>query len=72
MKEYIVPFTDGADTEKFEAEHGTNGELIRCKDCQFRDSELACTQFDAYTSAAGDLFSPPDWFYCGYGKMKEE
>ena len=35
MKEYIVPFTDGADMEKFEAEHGTNGELIRCKDCKY-------------------------------------
>lgn len=46
--------------------------VIRCKDCRFRDSELACTQFDAYTSVAGDLFSPPDWFYCGYGKRKEE
>lgn len=47
-------------------------ELIRCKNCQFRDSELACTQFDAFTSAAGDLFTPPDWFYCGYGKEKEQ
>lgn len=47
-------------------------EIVRCKDCRFRDNELACTQFDAYTSAAGDLFMPPDWFYCGYGKRKEE
>lgn len=37
MKEYIVPFTDGADMEKFEAEHGTNGELIRCKDCRYNN-----------------------------------
>lgn len=47
-------------------------ELIRCKDCRFRGRELECTKFDAYTSAAGDLFSPPSWFYCGYGKRKEE
>ena len=46
--------------------------LIRCKDCRFRDKDGECTQFDAYTSAAGDLFSPPDGFYCGYGKRKEE
>lgn len=46
--------------------------IVRCKDCRFRGRELECTQFDAYTSAAGDLFSPPDWFYCGYGKRKEE
>lgn len=68
MNEYIVEFVY--------SQRGVGKEvkekLIRCKDCQFRDSELACTQFDAYTSAAGDLFSPPDWFYCGYGKRKEE
>ena len=42
MKEYIV--TEHPD---FPYEEPKPQELIRCKDCQFRDSELACTQFDA-------------------------
>lgn len=46
--------------------------VTRCKDCRFRDEYKECTQFDAYTSAAGDYFRPPDWFYCGYGERKEE
>lgn len=46
--------------------------VTRCKDCRFRNKDGECTQFDAYTSAAGDPFSPPDWFYCGYGKRKGE
>lgn len=46
--------------------------LTRCKDCRFRDKDGECSQFEVYTSAAGDLFTPPDWFYCGYGKRKGE
>lgn len=46
--------------------------VIRCKDCRFRDKDGECAQFDAYTSAAGDLFSPPDWFYCGYAERRTE
>lgn len=70
MREYIGRDLFNEDGNVVGREY--SGELIRCKDCRFRDSELACTQFDAYTSAAGDLFMPPDWFYCGYGKRKEE
>ena len=72
--EYIIPIGEEAKDfdEIFIGVLRKHKELIRCKDCHFRDSELACTQFDAYTSAAGDLFMPPDWFYCGYGKRKEE
>jgi hypothetical protein len=41
MKEYIVPFTDEAKMEEFEALHGTNGELIRCKDCRY-NADCVC------------------------------
>ena len=33
MREWIVSLTDDADMEKFEREIGTNGELVRCRDC---------------------------------------
>lgn len=50
----------------------TQRELIYCKDCRYRNEDGECTQFDAYTSAAGDPFMPPNWFYCGWGKRREE
>lgn len=47
-------------------------ELVQCENCKFRNKNGECEMFDCYTSAAGDLFSPPDWFYCEYGERKEE
>ena len=46
-------------------------ELVKCKDCRFRNKDGECEQFGDYTSAAGDLFTPPDWFYCGCGRKEE-
>ena len=34
MKEYIVGFADDTNIERFERTYGTNGELVRCKDCK--------------------------------------
>lgn len=75
MKEYIVhpPKDNRLAVEEYSTFYGEPvKELIKCKDCRFRDKDGECTKFDAYTSAAGDAFTPPDWFYCGYGKRKEE
>ena len=72
MREYIIRMNKICAERFISKGMSPKYELIRCKDCRFRGSELECTQFDAYTSAAGDLFTPPDWFYCGYGERKEK
>ena len=76
LKEYVERRISEYIAEVVQSQYGevkiVKEKLTRCKNCEFRDSELVCTQFDVYTSAAGDLFTPPDWFYCGYGKEKEE
>ena len=40
MLEFIVPFTDKAAAEKFDRYHGTNGELVRCRDCIYWKSDM--------------------------------
>ena len=40
MLEFIVPFTDKVAAEKFDRCHGTNGELVRCKDCMYWKSDM--------------------------------
>lgn len=73
MKEYIITddFLDEL-TKKFAYAQGHLHELVRCKDCRSRDDKMLCTKFTAYTSMSGYYFTPPDWFYCGYGKRKDE
>ena len=68
MKEYIVPFTDDADMEKFESIHGTNGELIRCKDCKFL--RLTGTVWKCQNRLVMMLCEPND--YCSRAERKEE
>ena len=36
MREFIVPFTD--DGKKIDYTHGKPNELVRCRDCKYRNS----------------------------------
>ena len=43
MKEYIVSFaddTDDTEIEQFERIYGTNGEIVRCKDCIYNVANM--------------------------------
>lgn len=68
---YFVIKVSEDQVKRFKREVCYSFELVQCENCRFRDSERECEQFSAYTSAAGDPFTPPDWFYCGYGKEKD-
>ena len=67
MKEYIVPFTDDADMEKFESIHGTNGELIRCKDCKWNNGNRC-----SWHGGAGYKWLVDEDDYCSIAERKEE
>lgn len=64
MHEYIVPFSDDADMEKFEQIHGTSGEIIRCKDCMWGHEHRSGKYY--ICPLLGACFERDD-FYCGYG-----
>ena len=67
MLEFIVPFTDKAAAEKFDRYHGTNGELARCKDCEFYGEEPYGTLKECYRGCGWT--KPSD--YCSRGKRRE-
>lgn len=67
---YFVVKVSEDQVPRFKREMCYSFELVQCEDCRFRNKDGECTEFDAYTSAAGDPFSPPNWFYCGYGKRR--
>lgn len=69
MIEYIVPFTDDADMDRFEMLHGTNGELIRCEDCKFLSSVL-CPM--AHEEGGLTVFKNDPDDYCSRAERKEE
>lgn len=69
MKEYIIPFADDADIEKLEQIHGTNGELIRCKECKYweqerRDKEFGDCMYHLSLTRTSD--------FCSYAERKEK
>lgn len=59
-KEYIVPFTNDVDMERFESLHGTNGELVRCGECRYLGKDGCCAYKSRY-----ELVSLDD--YCSKG-----
>ena len=64
MREYIVGFTDDADMERFERLQGTNGELIRCKDCKWFTGE----SHSCYSNGGTWLENE----YCSAAERKED
>lgn len=70
MLEFIVPFTDKAAAEKFDRYHGTNGELVRCKDCKHRDPEDKKCDYGGM-AVQGLLFPRPDDWYCADGERRD-
>jgi hypothetical protein len=78
MLEFIVPFTDKAAAEKFDRYHGTNGELVRCRDCKYGklclDADghrlIQCTN-TKYPAANVETWPLElDW-YCAGGERRE-
>lgn len=77
MLEFIVQFTDKAAAEKFDRYHGTNGELVRCRDCVYGclskngDGEDIVFCKNPYLDEAMDIFvNVPDW-YCADGERRD-
>lgn len=61
MKEYIATFvddTDDADIDRFERIYGTNGEIVRCKDCKYNVANMKKDPFDVtdYTDIVCSYF----------------
>lgn len=81
MKEYIVGFADDTNIERFERMYGTNGELVRCKDCKHRpimpedyengfdlvfpDEKCPCQCEDGWYS-----WMPDDDWFCANGETE--
>jgi hypothetical protein len=73
MLEFIVTFTDKAEAEKFDRYHGTNGELVRCKDCRFAkvENDYGLDEVTCYNEEFGPhCLVPLDWF-CADGERRE-
>ena len=71
MLEFIVPFTNKAAAESFDQYHGTNGELVRCRDCKYSDVIL-----EPYTMPLKCLNIryggvQPEW-YCEHGERRDD
>ena len=67
MLEFIVPFADKAAAEKFDRYHGTNGELVRCKDCKYYDNEPYGDVVMCYRG----LGWTDDDDYCSFGERRD-
>lgn len=76
MLEFIVPFTDKAAAEKLDRYHGTNGELVRCRDCVYGclsknvrgEDRVFCENPDF--EGMDYLVNEPDW-YCADGERRD-
>ena len=76
--EYIVQFTDEEAVRKFDKVHGTDGMLVRCRDCKYyaidhltKDYEPD-KRFNPSVCINGQFARPrkPDWF-CADGERRE-
>lgn len=73
MLELIVPLPDKATAEKFNRYFGTNGELVRCKDCRFAkvENNYGFDEVICYNEEFGPRCPVPlDWF-CADGERRE-
>jgi len=73
MLEFIVPFTDKAAAEKFDRYHGTNGALVRCKDCKYSDKIYDTTVDTMPLKCLNIRYGGvrPDW-YCEHGEWRDD
>lgn len=69
--EYIVPFTDAAAVEKFEQVHGTNGMLVRCRDCKhwWNENEVCTHDNHVHGDVCCHKCKADD--FCADGERKE-
>lgn len=67
MLEFIVPFTDKAAAEKFDRYHGTNGELVRCRDCKYFEVKDLWADFGKVPILVSDVPTCHKW---GEGECK--
>lgn len=77
MLEFIVPFTDKAAAEKFDRYHGTNGELVRCRDCIYgclsknaRGEDIVFCENPDLDEAMDIFVNESDW-YCADGERRD-
>lgn len=71
MLEFIVPFTDKAAAEKFDRCHGTNGELVRCKDCKNYNTN-GCSAGFGWCEDSVVNTGVSDDFYCANGDRRDD
>ena len=73
MLEFIVPFINKAAAEKFDRCHGTNGELVRCKNCKYSDVIYDTTSDTMPLKCLNIRYGgvQPDW-YCEHGERRDE
>lgn len=66
--EYIVPIGEEAKDydEIFIGVIRTHSELIRCKDCKYRNDRFYCTLYHQYHRLARDME------YCSDGRRRDE
>ena len=71
MTELIIPFTDDVAINKFRRVHGTNGELVRCGECEFASIGYYCGE-RIYTceSDEGLFRDVPEDGYCYCGRRR--
>ena len=65
-REFIVTFSDKLAIEKFLRVHGTEGELVRCKDCEWKQGHY-CHCKNGIVEY-GTFVQDND--YCNYGGKK--
>ena len=71
MLEFIVPFTDKAAVEKFDRYHGTNGALVRCRDCMYYNT-TGCGAGFGWCEDAVVNTGVWDDFYCADGERRDD
>lgn len=65
---YFAMKVTGDQVPRFKREMCYSFELIQCEHCKFYNEDKTCQKLSTSTFA----FIPPDWFYCAYGKPREE
>lgn len=71
-REYIVRIRDDCIAD-FEMRYGTDGELIRCKDCKYADTFREFDEPEMPMKCLGQHYGgtyPDD--YCSYAERREE
>ena len=67
MKEYIVQAIEQETIDSFDAHNAP--ELVRCKDCRFRDDAVARASVTQWMPC--EECRPHDEWFCAFGKRKD-